>query len=612
MTASINDIEAWVAAGWAIFPCHSIRGGVCSCGDANCDSPGKHPRTWNGVKSATSDSDTVRGWAEQWPDANWAVATGAPSDLVVIDLDVKKGKDGYKSFADFLTKSHLPEPQTFTVRTGSGGRHLFFRTLGEPVRNRTNWLVGVDVRGDGGYVLLPNSNHLSGGTYEVEHVDSLAYLPDKIASSIGRASEGSSTLEGLSFGEFLDGIDEGARDETIFRMTCKLRRVLGDDPVIRRFIEGFVLDAAANSNPPFPEDQARRKIEQAYKQDHRNLHDFDLSMIPFDDSLDPFVDVAGLLSGDLTVPQPDAGSHRTDGVPLLYSGKVNALYGDPEAGKTLIAMCMAADTLARGGSAMFIDVDHNGAQIVLTRMLSLGVGKEVLSDRSRFRLAEPEDADAYLHVMRQALEWAPSFVLIDSIGELGPMFRLNSNSSDDYATLNRVAIQPFAAGETAVVIIDHYPKDRANRSGPGGTIRKSATLNGVGYEVFNSVPFSPSHGGRAVLYIAKDRPGGIRAKCTPGKRAKAATIVMAPGAFETPHSTWFFQAPDEPEPGVVASAGEADDQALIRDKVAADVEALERLSPPPKSKSDVMTRMKWGAGRAMLALQTFRAAHDAD
>jgi hypothetical protein len=537
---------------------------------------------------------------------------------VVIDLDVKK-HDGYASFDDFLKKSSIPEPRTFTVRTGSGGRHLFFRMVGQPVRNRVNWLPGVDVRGDGGYVLLPTSNHVTGGVYEVEHADALAVLPDKIAWSIGTATEGPSVLDGLSFGDFLNGVDEGARDETLFKMACKLRRVLGDEPVMRTFIEGFILDGAANSNPPFPEAEARRKIEQAYKQDHRTLHDFDLSLIPFDDNLDPFVDVAGLLSGALTVPEPDSGSLRTDGLPLLYSGKVNALYGDPEAGKTLIAMCMAADVLARGGSAMFIDVDHNGAQIILTRMLSLGVSKEVLSDRTRFRLAEPEDSDAYLHAMKKALEWAPSFVLIDSVGELGPMFRLNSNSSDDYATLNRVAIQPLSAEGTAVVIIDHYPKDRGNRSGPGGTVRKSATLNGVGYEVFNTVPFSPTHGGRAVLYIAKDRPGGVRAKCSPTKRTKAATIVMAPAAFDRTHSTWTFYAPDEPDlvgaitPGAIGSGmDEAGPESAAQDRMSADVAALESLDPAPSSRRDVMDRLGWGTPRAGAALKAWRAAHDAD
>jgi hypothetical protein len=260
---------------------------------------------------------------------------------------------------------------------------------------------------------------------------------------------------------------------------------------------------------------------------------------------------------------------------------------------------------------LLVDVDHNGAQIVLTRMLSLGVAAEVLGERARFRLAEPEDSDAYLHVMKQALEWAPSFVLIDSVGELGPMFRLGSNSSDDYATLNRAAIQPFAAEGTAVVIIDHYPKDHANRSGPGGTVRKSATLNGIGYEVSNTVPFSVTHGGRAVLYVAKDRPGGIRAKCMPGKRAKVATLVMAPGVFDRPYSTWQFVAPAALD-AMPDLAPEAATEDAPRVGLMADIALLQQLDPPPRSKSDVMARMKWGTGKALAALQGYRAALDAE
>jgi hypothetical protein len=118
-----------------------------------------------------------------------------------------------------------------------------------------NLQPNVDVRGDGGYVVLPASNLVSGSTYAAERgsEDEIATIPDPLIDLIIARSESSlSSISGLSYGAYLSGIDEGSRDDAIFPMACKLRRELGDEPVMVRFIEGFILDGAANCKPPFP------------------------------------------------------------------------------------------------------------------------------------------------------------------------------------------------------------------------------------------------------------------------------------------------------------------------------------------------------------------------
>jgi hypothetical protein len=101
--------------------------------------------------------DQVRNWWAQWPDANVAIATG--SGLVVLDVDPYKG--GLHSLSILLGGGF--EWPTATVRTGSGGLHFYF-TVDQSVRNATGFqgLLGIDVRGDGGYVVAPPSNHLKG------------------------------------------------------------------------------------------------------------------------------------------------------------------------------------------------------------------------------------------------------------------------------------------------------------------------------------------------------------------------------------------------------------------------------------------------------------------
>ena len=151
--------------GWAVFPCHSIKDGKCTCGKKDCGSPGKHPRTRNGVKDASTDENQIESWWTQWPDANVAIAGGAVSGgLVILDIDPDHG--GADSF-DELVDEHGQLPDTPEVLTGGGGRHLYFHSE-KKIPNLVGVLPGLDLRGDGGYVIAPRSTHISGRQYEWE------------------------------------------------------------------------------------------------------------------------------------------------------------------------------------------------------------------------------------------------------------------------------------------------------------------------------------------------------------------------------------------------------------------------------------------------------------
>lgn len=265
------SLTKYAELGWHLFPCHSIVNGICSCGDEDCDSPGKHPRTYNGVKGATNNADQLRSWWTQYPNCNWGLACGQISGVIAIDIDHRKG--GFDSFDEY--EQHRVAGgdfgKTLIAKTGGGGRHIFVKAPDFSVRNRVNWLPGVDIRADGGYVILPPGTHISGGTYEWTNWGTRIMLaPDDfirdVQNNVGAGDK--DVISGLTVDSFLDGVDEGARDDTIFRMACKLRRQLADN---RGAITVLVLAAAANSKPPFPEKEALRKIEQAFSQDHSDL-----------------------------------------------------------------------------------------------------------------------------------------------------------------------------------------------------------------------------------------------------------------------------------------------------------------------------------------------------
>jgi hypothetical protein len=169
LTRPLDAALDYAARGWPVFPCHSIHAGSCTCYRAECSSPGKHPRIGGGLTAATTDVDTIQRWWRRWPTANIAIRTGAPSRLVVVDIDPDHG--GATTLRQ-LVRRHGELPSAPTVRTGSGGTHLFFAHPGERVGNSAGALgAGIDIRGDGGYVIAPPSRHVSGATYRWERGD---------------------------------------------------------------------------------------------------------------------------------------------------------------------------------------------------------------------------------------------------------------------------------------------------------------------------------------------------------------------------------------------------------------------------------------------------------
>ncbi|MBW2255339.1 MAG: bifunctional DNA primase/polymerase [Deltaproteobacteria bacterium] len=123
----------------------------------------KVPDCAHGCNDATVDQETIRAWWGERPDRNIGIATGEATGRVVIDID---GPIGEESWAAYVME-HDGSSMTLTART-SRGRHLYYVHPGGRVGNRAAILPGVDVRGDGGYVVAPPSVHPSGDRYRWE------------------------------------------------------------------------------------------------------------------------------------------------------------------------------------------------------------------------------------------------------------------------------------------------------------------------------------------------------------------------------------------------------------------------------------------------------------
>jgi predicted P-loop ATPase len=149
------------APSWYLFPLHYMKDGQCSCGQP-CGRQAKHPRTQHGHKDATKDISAIKNWWTRDSHSNVGLATG-PSRLIVIDVDPRN--DGDHGLLE-LEKEHGPLPPTLTSNTGGGGQHYIYRVPDGIERVKSRVLKsGVELKADGGYIVIPPSNHVSGGEY---------------------------------------------------------------------------------------------------------------------------------------------------------------------------------------------------------------------------------------------------------------------------------------------------------------------------------------------------------------------------------------------------------------------------------------------------------------
>jgi len=180
--------------------------------------------------------------------------TGAPSRLVVIDIDPDHGGD---DSLEKLIDHHGALPGARTIRTGSGGTHLYFRHPGHSVPNSAGKLgAGIDVRGDGGYVIAPPSRHRNGRLYVVARQGGVVpELPPWVEAALRPAPAltssrdtsvprdatawGRAALEGEV--ERLRHAQPGARNDTLNRVAFRLGQVINRGALAEHDVEPLLI-----------------------------------------------------------------------------------------------------------------------------------------------------------------------------------------------------------------------------------------------------------------------------------------------------------------------------------------------------------------------------------
>ena len=265
--------------GWRVFPLHGIVNGVCTCGRAECSSAGKHPLVRRGLYEATTDVKQIQSWWRRWRSANIGIATGAESGMVVIDVDLPA------AFASLGRLIEAQLPATLTGLTGGGGVHLVYSSSDGVLGNSAGRLpgieeelVGIDLRGNGGYIVAPPSLHRSGGAYEwldanrpVAAAPDWLKQPERVYVALddvaGTDFTGDGTAYGLAvLGDELDRVraaQVGTRNHQLNRSGFAIARLVAGGELLEGPARSALLGMALAIGLDEPE--SRQTIDSAFE-----------------------------------------------------------------------------------------------------------------------------------------------------------------------------------------------------------------------------------------------------------------------------------------------------------------------------------------------------------
>lgn len=218
---------------------------------------GKKPMVeWAKFTEQKPTAEQVRHWWAQWPTANIAVITGKISGIVAVDIDTNRGGNPHKVFED--------HPTGLISRTGSGGYHLLY-TYPQGVDNVANRVGkdGIDIRGDGGYIIAPPSIHVSGKAYEFIANKAMEEAPDWACHPVEITEERDSNAKWLS--ELLQGISSGGRNDGCAR----LAGYYADKGIVKDAALIMLQQWNERNDPPLSISEIETTVKSVYKTAYR-------------------------------------------------------------------------------------------------------------------------------------------------------------------------------------------------------------------------------------------------------------------------------------------------------------------------------------------------------
>lgn len=468
-TRILERALGYLQLGYPVFPVCSPLMGVHQHRGKPCQNVGKTPLiAWQAFQTRLPTIDEVRTWWDRWPLANIGMATGRLSGIVVLDAD---SSDAKKVAMDQGGVDRTP-----AVWTGKpGGIHYWLAHPGEEVSNFVagkKRYPGLDFRGDGGYVLVPPSRHVSGAEYR--WVDATVgmtpapvppWLMDLLHGTTADTPAGDRQDDHapLDLNDIIGGVPEGGRDDAMWRLACKLR----NDNLPRQYAEAIVRQAARACRPPFDEDVALEKVERAYRQ-YEPEQTFRVTKDAPEPAAYPIQHVKELLS-----LREQEHPMLVDGI--LWANRTTWLFSDPNTGKTIFMIALLMHIAA--GREFCGHAVKQGPVLVIEEDSPLSVMAEyveIIADIYEFdlstipfyvntlqglRITGPEGVQVVKDSIA-ACEQRPMVVLFDACERLVPSDKFTTKEVDPLTQL----FQWLISEGITPTMIDHTNKLRAGKN----------------------------------------------------------------------------------------------------------------------------------------------------
>jgi hypothetical protein len=454
--------------GWSIIPCCAPLGrntGQC-IQHGWCEAPGKVPLVkWAQYQAEIPGEELITAWWTRWPTANLALVTGELSGVVVVDLD------GDLASAEAERRGGFEDgPTSLTGRIG--GRHVFcqWRPDAPTIFAKRS---GIDFRGQGGYVLLPQSVHANGNLYRwaraPERGEPLPLLPDWVLELARETQPSLGVSRQRMDPEAAQGAPQGMRNDSLARLVGAWRYYehIPEDDALRRAFE-----YAAKCSPPMTPAEAKRVVRSIFRypehegpappQLHEILPQARHEQLP----LPGFWETAReILETEEETAAPLIGG-------LLWAARAHWLFSGPGAGKTMAALA-AAIHIAAGKPFMGRAARQGGVLII-----EEDSARNVISEYVRLLCAiyeiDPEGLPVYFNrrrgtrlrtqgdynLIRAALDEGPADVVLVIIDACERIVPSKDFDSAELEWLGQLLSQCANRG-IATLVIDHTRKHQA-------------------------------------------------------------------------------------------------------------------------------------------------------
>lgn len=234
--------------GWQVMPCHNKKPSL---------------DTWEYLQDFRIKEDTIVKWWTEWPEAQIAVVCGRISGITVVDIDWVKNEAKEILYDQSIKPEVIAEriKDAPVSKTGSLGRHVFLRNF-DAMNSTKEIHRQIDIKSDGGYIILPPSIHENGNRYEwVNQWDMV--LPEA-PESLKKACKEVKSLP-KDWERVLAGVGVGKRNVDGAKVAGSLIRAFRKDIGTAWTI--FLLWNKGNS-PPMEEEELKSIFNSIFKKDY--------------------------------------------------------------------------------------------------------------------------------------------------------------------------------------------------------------------------------------------------------------------------------------------------------------------------------------------------------